>query len=469
MMKCRVTILFFLFASECFAQNLVSNPGFETCSAFPTGIAQYYLATGWNNCNGTGSPDYFSTLGSGQVQLPNCFVGTVTPNSGNACMGGALYYFTPPDFREYISTQLISPLVPGQTYNVSFYVTNGTTSGFYGGGGIDKICAAFSTQPLTQTGNVNIPVVPQIVYGTVYYSYTWQLLSMQFVADSAYEYMTIGNFFPDASTTFQQFDLCPNFGAYYFFDDIDVSLANTAPLALFTAPHHICPGTCTDFTNLSINATSYIWNFSGANPSVSIDANPVNICYNTPGSYDVQLIATNSVTSDTLTLVNYITVYPYPPPQGIVQTGDTLSANQGAVSYQWYQDGNIIPGATEYFYVATGSGNYNIVATDANGCEVEAAIFDVIASLQPALFSPQFFLFPNPARHELEFRNLELKTGAEISIMIYDVMGGKINSFLRSWNSGNPNAIDVSNLAPGIYTLELKTSGHSIRSRFIKQ
>ena len=37
------------------------------------------------------------------------------------------------------------------------------------------------------------------------------------------------------------------------------------PVALFSAPNHICPGTCTSFNNLSLNATSYLWSFPGAN------------------------------------------------------------------------------------------------------------------------------------------------------------------------------------------------------------
>ena len=52
--------------------------------------------------------------------------------------------------------------------------------------------------------------------------------------------------------------------------------------------------------------------------------------------------------------------------------GDSIS---GGV-YQWYYDGILIPGATDYFYIAPQSGNYNVVATDANDCEVEAVIFD---------------------------------------------------------------------------------------------
>ncbi len=464
-MKKLFYLLLLLIVQTSFAQNLVSNSGFETYSSLPNGPGQYNLATGWNNCNGGGSPDYFSNLGSGIVQLPNCFIGTVNTNSGDGCMGAALYYNSPQDFREYLSSQLISPLVPGQTYSVSFYVTNGITAGVYGGGGIDQISAAFSMQPLTQFLTGPIPVIPQVTYGTVYYSYTWQLLTMQFIADSAYQYITIGNFLPDALTMYQQFDPCSSYGAYYFFDDLDVQVSNQQPVALFNAPHHICPGTCTDFTNLSLNATSYIWTFAGANPSTSIDANPTNICYNAPGNYSVQLIATNANGSDTLTLNNYITVYPYPPPQGILQSGDTLIANQGAVSYQWYYSGNSIPGATDYFYIASQSGDYNVVATDANGCEVEAAIFDVVAG-QFEVSGFKFEVYPNPVEKKMEIGNWKLEADAVISI--YNILGQQVFVFPES-NIQHLTSVDVSQLSSGLYQLEITSSEKIFRIKFVKQ
>jgi len=472
MKKWNTTLLVFLIAGISSGQNLVSNPGFENYSSLPNGIAQYYLAIGWNNCNGGGSPDYFSNLGSGQVQLPNCFLGNVSPHTGDGCMGGALYYISP-DFREYISSQLVSPLVVGQTYNVNFYITNGVTAGVYAGGGVDQISAAFSTQPLTQSGSGPIPVVPQVTYGTIFYSYTWQLLSMQFIADSAYQYITIGNFFPDAGTSFQVFDACSNPGAYYFFDDIEVSVANAAPIALFSAPNHICPGTCTGFNNLSINATSFLWTFPGANPSVSVDTNPVNICYNTPGNYSVQLIASNTVTSDTLTLTNYITVYPYPPPQGILQNGDSLIANQGSVTYQWYYNGSIIPGATDYYYIAPQSGDYNVVCTDANDCEVEAAIFDVVAGMNPAASaSEQLQIYPNPVVGNLEIRipdAASLKSEGTGEISIYNILGGKIFDVCCGAFRNGYADVDCRALPPGTYWLQVISGEKTLHVKFLKQ
>jgi PKD repeat protein len=246
--------------------------------------------------------------------------------------------------------------------------------------------------------------------------------------------------------------------------DTACGLCNIPPVALFSAPNNICPGTCTGFTNQSQGATSYLWTFAGATPSTSSDASPVNICYNSPGSYAVSLIATNAAGSDTLTLSNYITVYPYPPPQGIAQSGDTLFANAGAVSYQWYLNGIPISGATDYFYVASASGDYNVVATDANGCEVEAAIFNVIAHVpaQSTVNDTQSAVFPNPVQETLSVISYQL-TGTAFEISVYNVLGEKVMAVCCGLST-----VDCRLLVPGLYYLEVSNGTMKFRAKFVR-
>jgi len=269
---------------------------------------------------------------------------------------------------------------------------------------------------------------------------------------------------------------------YNFYNDlwvytIDTACANvgcSAPHStnFFSASSVVCPGTCIDFTNLSIGAVSYQWLFPGGLPAMSTDVNPSGICYNNPGSYDVTLIATGPGGTDTLTIVNYITVYPYPPPQGIQQSGDTLFANQGAVTYQWYFNGNIIGGATDYYYVAPQSGDYNVVCTDSNDCEVEAAIFDVLAFTESLDESQALTIFPNPAINKLTIYSRQYTIN---SMDIYNVLGEKILIVqLQSRRSSNSAAVyettmDISGLSEGMYYMKVQTENGTIAQKFIKE
>src|SRR5258708_5069244 len=128
------------------AQNLVMNSGFEIYSSLPTAYGQLSNAVGWNNCNGTGTPDYFDTL-----SFINTYFGTNYPHSGHAMAGFCPWHGGISNYREYVSSQLISPMVSGQTYTFSFWLCNGINGGY--GYGSNNIGVAFSTTPLIQTAS----------------------------------------------------------------------------------------------------------------------------------------------------------------------------------------------------------------------------------------------------------------------------------------------------------------------------
>lgn len=80
------------------------------------------------------------------------------------------------------------------------------------------------------------------------------------------------------------------------------------PIADFTADiFEIDEGQSVQFTDLSSNATSWSWSFTGGTPSSSTAQNP-SVTYNTAGTYAVTLTASNTVGSDVETKTAYITV-----------------------------------------------------------------------------------------------------------------------------------------------------------------
>lgn len=80
------------------------------------------------------------------------------------------------------------------------------------------------------------------------------------------------------------------------------------PVADFTAnATTVDEGQSVQFTDLSTDATSWSWSFTGGTPSSSTAQNP-SVTYNTAGTYAVTLTATNAVGSDVMTKTGYITV-----------------------------------------------------------------------------------------------------------------------------------------------------------------
>lgn len=227
-----------------FGQNLVPNPSFETYSSLPTGAGQWSKAVGWSNVNGWipfqwpyASPDYCHASGSGIIKLPNTVFGTVNAYDGNAIMGLIIYYPSTSNFREYIATTLTSPMVVGNTYTVSFYITNGI-AGSYGGMGISNLGVCLSSGALTQVDHEPIvSATPQYTAGTPFYSSSWQLITFNIVATQAYDHITVGNFDTDANTQAQTFVSTSSPGAYYFVDAFTVEPATPLPIEMldFTA------------------------------------------------------------------------------------------------------------------------------------------------------------------------------------------------------------------------------------------
>jgi hypothetical protein len=144
----------------------------------------------------------------------------------------------------------------------------------------------------------------------------------------------------------------------------------------------------------------------------------------------------------------------------ITQNEDTLFASSQYAVYQWYYDSIAINGATDYFYLATQSGNYNIVVTDSNGCSVGAGILNVIASVQFVNAEGQISISPNPSDQKLFITSPQPIT----HLKIFNLIG------VQQSEIQNPKSeINISSLASGIYFIQLQTEDGSVVKKFVKE
>lgn len=220
------------------AQNICTNGNFDTYTSPPNAYSQICFASGWLSpsgiCSlvaGTGSPDYYSTLGSGGAQAPATWWATVMPHSGVGMAGFATWYNSP-NYREYIYRQLGSPMTIGQTYQVTFWVSNGVS--WLHLVGTNNIGVNFSMSPLVQTLGNPILLTPQLETTGVIYDTGWKQVSFTYTATAAYQYVTIGNFHNDATTTHTSFGsgTYANYGCYYYIDDVVIQPAAPLPVSL---------------------------------------------------------------------------------------------------------------------------------------------------------------------------------------------------------------------------------------------
>jgi hypothetical protein len=209
----------FVFWGLGYGQNLVGNASFEDTVNCPFQSGDIEKAVGWTSF--CGSPDYFKSCNEYDWGVPTNIFGHQLAASGNSYSGFISYYSGQTNLREFPACQLSSPLNIGERYYISFKValslenianpTNCATN---------NIGAMFMTVPYICDNLINNNP-PVYASNTITDSTKWTSITGSFIADSAYMYLVIGNFFDDAQTdTIKFFESWWDDFAYYYLDDV---------------------------------------------------------------------------------------------------------------------------------------------------------------------------------------------------------------------------------------------------------
>jgi gliding motility-associated-like protein len=191
----------------------------------------------------------------------------------------------------------------------------------------------------------------------------------------------------------------------------------------------ICRGDCINFTDLSTGAvTSWTWTFSGSGITSSSSQNPIGICFSNPGTYNVQLIASNGAASDTV-VKTIIVANPFVDAGAnvIISPGGTaqLSAGGNISSYNWAPSvglsSSVIYNPIAGPAVTT---TYTVGGTDVNGCPAKDSVTVFVEIKCGDLFVPTGFSPNNDGANDLEcIMGNCIKT---LLFSIYDRWGEKV-------------------------------------------
>jgi hypothetical protein len=136
------------------------------------------------------------------------------------------------DWHEYIQAPLTTPLIPGEPYLVSYYVSNLAYNGRVSTNGFG---ALFTTGPHVQTDFHTITLPPQLIDMRVIASEEWVNICGIVIPDEPWDHITIGSFLNYDQYSFLG-DAYNGFigSAYYFIDDVVVAQV-TDPGCITTA------------------------------------------------------------------------------------------------------------------------------------------------------------------------------------------------------------------------------------------
>ncbi len=166
-------------------------------------------------------------------------------------------------------------------------------------------------------------------------------------------------------------------------------------LVELSGPAFVCSGdTVTYTTTLLSNATYYDWKLPMGSTLIAGQ-----------GTASIQMVAgmnsgplsvtayNNCDTTNTLTLNLTIAISP-PPPVITFQNG--VLSSTSASAYQWYLNGNPIPGATNQTYVPVQNGLYYVMITE-NDCSAMSNVINVVGVGMQIEQSPApLWAVPNP-------------------------------------------------------------------------
>lgn len=246
-------------------------------------------------------------------------------------------------------------------------------------------------------------------------------------------------------------------------DDATVTVTvHPNPVVSFSASDTVgCQPLCVNFTNTSTissgSITNYFWTLE--NGVTSTTASPTH-CFNTAGTYTVELTATsdnNCVTK--LTKLNYITVHPLPtaafsftPPTASILDPTFYFSDQsnGATQWYWYfGDGDSINNMITtpvHTYPNTYHGTYSarLLVVNQFGC-IDQIVHDVTVTPVVTLYVPNAFT-PNSNRINDTFYAYGVGI-AEFEMLIFNRWGEYIfrsTDINVGWD-GTHNGMEVQN------------------------
>jgi len=204
--------------------NLVPNPSFEIYDTCPNTGGQLNYSVNWNIIYN--SPDYYNSCApvatASICSVPKNRFGYQIPDSGNAYAGVWSYATTISNFREVLGAQLSSPLTIGQKYFIKFKLS--LSLHYLSNSGSNRTGLRFSN---IQHSATNPPPINNVshIYSNAIITDTlnWTTVFGSFIADSAYGFIEMGNFFDDANTNIQVMWPQGANESYFFIDNVCVS------------------------------------------------------------------------------------------------------------------------------------------------------------------------------------------------------------------------------------------------------
>jgi hypothetical protein len=225
---------------------------------------------------------------------------------------------------------------------------------------------------------------------------------------------------------------------------------NPLPVLITSPDVTVCKG---DTTVLAISgANTYVWS-----PSTWLNSTTGDSVIAVPFSTTTYFITATDINGCTSTASITLTLNPTLTVPVPVLVFDTLFCIQGFVTYQWYLNTVIIPGATNYYHVTLQTGSYMVEVTDTNGCRGNNYLFVLITGSNEINLNSGIIIYPNPFSSEATLILNMDDFHPEMLMTVYDISGRVVATEKVNPESRNLRRVEMkitihrNNLSAGMY------------------
>gem|GEM_PF-464151 len=191
------------------------------------------------------------------------------------------------------------------------------------------------------------------------------------------------------------------------------------------------------------------------------------ITVKSPGSYTVT-VWTDAGCDGTATPVD-VTVEPSPQKPVISQNGNVLTTGT-AHEYQWYKNGQELPGETNQFLIISEIGTYQVRITNENGCSAMSDPFVVTSTgIDRPAYINSFAVYPDPNKGTV---NVTFNSDVPVDwrITVTNLLGQRLYERVGDHPvSRVQQHIDLQSATSGIYLLRIETGDDVWTQRIVRE
>ncbi len=146
----------------------------------------------------------------------------------------------------------------------------------------------------------------------------------------------------------------------------------------------------------------------------------------------------------------------------------TLSATEDFDNYEWFLDGDLIEGANTNTIDVLLDGDYQVIASNNDGCEYSAEQFVSLTNIQNLPFVKELQISPNPFESQLAIQ-ISTSQSVDMNIEVLDLTGKKVYDQNINIFGTKKATLALENLTSGAYILRLNSGETAYSTKIIKK